>query len=324
MNETSFSKIAAIILIFAFVVGCNTNKNNKKNLDCQVLIKDIGLQSKNDSISYALGYVWALNLQKYLGMNTISYAFYQGVHDYFSHDTTIMGTNAANSYVQEKFEKIRSVKWPANDSSIRLCDIKIESGYDTFSFALGLAWSKGAYNIGIGKISPALIPGLFNSLKNDTSLFSNYNEANNYLMDYVDELRMARFNDIKVQNDKWLEENALREGIVTLPSGLQYKILQMGKGKKVEENDIIECYYTGKLIDGTVFENFNNQPYKFYQFAETKGVSEAVKLMKEGDKWELYLPYKLAYGSGGIYGKVPPFATVIVEIELLKSIKPNY
>lgn len=304
---------------FFFILRNNTDKDPR----CQVVIKDITLTNKTDTISYALGYVWAVNMSRYINLNDITYAFYNGVQNYINKDTALMGINAASEYLEGKQESIKTKKWPVNDSTKRLCDIELETEFDTFSYALGYAWCRGAYGIGISQISPAILNGLYSSFRNDTTMFKDYASANNYLMAYIDELRMQKYGDIKLLNEQWLKENSTKEGILTLSSGLQYKIIKHGKGKMVGENDIIECYYTGKLIDGTVYEYYGNNPYKFYQFATTLGVAEAVKLMREGDKWELYIPYYLAYGSGGINQKVPPFATIIVEIELLKAVAAN-
>jgi FKBP-type peptidyl-prolyl cis-trans isomerase len=314
---------AISLLVILLAIGAYFILKKETNEACNIEIKSIPVATKIDTVSYALGYAWAINMSKYGGLNNITYAFYNGVQDYIKGDTSFMGIYKASDYLKEKLDKIKLEKWPVNDSTMSLCDIEVESKFDTFSYALGFAWCRGAYGIGISQVSPALISGLLNTFKGDTSIFKNYVSANNYLLAYVDELRLAKFGDIKAKNDNWLAENAKKEGVITLPSGIQYKIIKSVKGnvKPINNNDIIECMYTGKLIDGSVYENYNNASYKFYLFAEIKGLSEVVQLMKPGEKWEIYLPYNLAYGSGGINEKVPPFSTVIIEFELLNITK---
>jgi FKBP-type peptidyl-prolyl cis-trans isomerase FklB len=240
-------------------------------------------------------------------------------------DSSVMGTFKANDYLESHRQDIKNDPlWPYNDSNIRVCDIPLKSKYDTVSYALGYAWCRGAYGIGISKVTPALIIGLSKGIKGDTTIFS-YQTADKYLRAYVEELRVVKFADIKKKNEQWLEANKKNPGIITLANGIQYKIIKSGKGKSPSNNDIVECNYIFKLIDGTILENSyeTQQPKKFYLFGVIKGLAEAVQLMKEGDKWEIYIPYNLAYGSGGTKGQIPPYGTVIYELELLKVSNNN-
>ena len=115
-------------------------------------------------------------------------------------------------------------------------------------------------------------------------------------------------------------------GVISLPSGLQYKIIKKGKGTKSPTlTDVLTCNYTGKLIDNSIFDSSskNTEPFKFYLTGVIKGWSEALQLMHTGDNWEIYVPYYLGYGSGGSKGKISPFATLIFEIELVSIEKPK-
>jgi FKBP-type peptidyl-prolyl cis-trans isomerase len=307
------------MLICLLAINC-TNPKAKTTVDCSLKVKDIALTDRTDTISYALGVVWGRGLGKYVGINKISLTFYNGVQDYIAKDTALMGIYKANYYLDKVQPEIQKEALTAQqDSTISLCDIHLKTKFDTISYALGFAWCRGAYGIGISKVSPALIPGLSKGIKGDTSLFS-YRTADRYLQNYIEELRLVKFADIKMKNEKWLKDNGSKPDVKTTADGLQYKVIKSGYGKSPSGNDIVECNYVFKLIDGSVLENsyMKQETKKFYLFAVCKGLSEAVQLMKEGDRWEVYLPYQLAYGSGGIQDQVPPFGTVIYEVELIK------
>ncbi len=120
--------------------------------------------------------------------------------------------------------------------------------------------------------------------------------------------------------EAFLVENKKKEGVTTLPSGLQYKILNSGTGKTPKETDKVSTHYRGTLIDGTEFDSSyqRGEPTSFPVNGVIKGWTEALQLMKEGDKWQLFVPANLGYGERGAGGKIGPNATLTFEIELLK------
>src|SRR5712675_1423938 len=124
----------------------------------------------------------------------------------------------------------------------------------------------------------------------------------------------------KEQGRAFLENNKKNEGITTTASGLQYKVLSQGTGKSPSSANNVTVHYTGKLIDGSVFDSSvqRGQPANFGVSQVIAGWTEALQLMKEGDKWMLYIPYQLAYGERGQGGQIPPYATLIFEVELIK------
>jgi FKBP-type peptidyl-prolyl cis-trans isomerase FklB len=121
----------------------------------------------------------------------------------------------------------------------------------------------------------------------------------------------------------FLAENAKREGVVTLPSGLQYEVITEGTGIKPSANDQVKCHYEGTLIDGTLFDSSvkRGQPAVFGVSQVIKGWVEALQLMPEGSKWKLYIPSELGYGSQQAGEMIPPYSTLIFEVELIKVIK---
>lgn len=122
----------------------------------------------------------------------------------------------------------------------------------------------------------------------------------------------------------FLEDNKTKEGVKVLPSGLQYKVIKEGTGKTPTADDRVKTHYQGTLIDGTEFDSSykRNQPVEFAVTGVIKGWTEALQLMKEGDKWELYVPANLAYDERGRPG-IPPNAVLIFQIELLEVVKQN-
>ncbi|HEY5916762.1 MAG TPA: FKBP-type peptidyl-prolyl cis-trans isomerase [Chryseolinea sp.] len=124
----------------------------------------------------------------------------------------------------------------------------------------------------------------------------------------------------KVDNAKFLEDNKKTEGIQITKSGLQYKVISAGKGSKSPlATDKVTVHYTGKLIDGTVFDSSSGRdPITFEVGGVIAGWTEALQLMHEGDKWMIYLPYDIAYGERGAGDQIPPYATLIFEVELIK------
>jgi FKBP-type peptidyl-prolyl cis-trans isomerase FklB len=124
----------------------------------------------------------------------------------------------------------------------------------------------------------------------------------------------------KVDGPAFLAENKKREGVKTLASGLQYKVLREGKGATPKLTDSVTTHYRGKLLDGTEFDSSyaRGEPANFPVKGVIPGWTEALQLMKEGDKWQLYVPANLAYGERGAGLDIPPNATLIFDIELLK------
>ena len=123
----------------------------------------------------------------------------------------------------------------------------------------------------------------------------------------------------KREGEAFLAENKIKEGVKTLPSGLQYKVIKAGSGKKPKATDTVVTHYKGTLLDGTEFDSSyrRNQPATFKVNGVIRGWTEALQLMEEGAKWILYVPSALAYGERGAGGQIGPNATLIFEVELV-------
>jgi FKBP-type peptidyl-prolyl cis-trans isomerase FklB len=128
----------------------------------------------------------------------------------------------------------------------------------------------------------------------------------------------------KQRGEAFLSENKKKEGVKALPSGLQYKVIKAGTGKKPKGNDTVTVHYRGTLIDGTEFDSSfrRGQPATFPVSGVIRGWTEAIQLMEEGAKWQLFIPPNLAYGERGAGGLIGPNATLIFEVELI-SVQEN-
>ena len=194
---------------------------------------------------------------------------------------------------------------------------------------------KAAYFAGIEigqQISNNMMKGLNYNLFGEDSTQSV--SLNNFLAGFVssvtgkdckltvaeaDSLAQVLFESIKEEGAKFLAENAKKEGVQTLPCGVQYKVLKEGDGPLPVDTNVVVVNYEGKLIDGTVFDasaNHGDQPAEFAVTRVIKGWTEALKAMPVGSEWEIYIPQDLAYGANG-QGNIPPFSTLIFKVELL-------
>lgn len=165
--------------------------------------------------------------------------------------------------------------------------------------------------------------GFIAALQKDTA---NYNmaKASEYFRSTMEAVHNKKAEAAKAEGAQWLAENAKKEGVVVLPSGLQYKVITAGTGEKPVATSEVEVKYEGKLIDGTVFDSSYKrtpQTTKFKANQVIKGWTEALCMMPVGSKWELYIPQDLAYGERQ-QGQIPAYSTLIFTVELV-SITPE-
>lgn len=133
----------------------------------------------------------------------------------------------------------------------------------------------------------------------------------------------ALLEEHKNQQSAYLDENAQKDGVTVTESGLQYKVLESGNGATPTRQDQVKVHYAGRLIDGTEFDSSyrRGESITFGVTQVIPGWTEALMLMKEGDKWEIALPYTIAYGEGGAGANIPPYATLVFDVELIEVLK---
>ena len=201
---------------------------------------------------------------------------------------------------------------------------------DKLSYALGMSMGHNFKGTGIKTLNSADFAAGVASVYDGVKPEMTFDEAKRIVNEYFAKLEAemqaeaAKQGEVNRKNgEAFLTENAKREGIEVTESGLQYEVLESGKGDSPKASDNVEVHYTGKLIDGTVFDSSVERgvPASFGVTQVIPGWVEALQLMHEGDKWRLYIPSDLAYGPNGAGGVIGPNMTLIFDVELLRVIK---
>lgn len=199
---------------------------------------------------------------------------------------------------------------------------------DKFSYALGLGIGQQLKQMGLkGTLVINDFAASITDVLEGNDLKVSHQEGQKIVNAFFQELeqkqnaaKAAAGKVAKEEGSKFLAENAKKDGIIVTKSGLQYEVLTEGTGKKPKATDTVRCHYEGRLLDGTVFDSSykRNTPADFGLQQVIAGWTEGVQLMAEGAKYRFYIPYMLAYGEGGAGASIPPFATLIFDVELIK------
>ena len=196
---------------------------------------------------------------------------------------------------------------------------------DKVSYGIGVDMASNFKQQGVEFNADILIQG-FKDQSSGKQLLMTEDDIRTVLNAYQNEIMQKRTQAMKVAaeenrkiGDAFLAENKNKEGVVTLPSGLQYKILKVGEGRKPTDADMVECHYRGVLVNGTEFDSTyrTGKPVAFKVTGVIPGWSEALKLMPVGSKWQLFIPPQLAYGERAAGRDIGPNATLIFELELI-------
>lgn len=198
---------------------------------------------------------------------------------------------------------------------VNLADPVIKVSYSMGTLMAGNIKSQGADSLN----AEAIAMGISHVLNNQQALVEQ-NEAMSLVQNYMQEAMMKKSVKAKSAGVAFLAANKTKEGVITTTSGLQYKVVASGSGKQPTATSRVTVHYTGQLIDGLVFDSSvkRGQPATFSLNGVIRGWTEALQLMKEGDKWMVYVPYELGYGERGSGAQIPPYSTLIFEIELIK------
>jgi len=175
-------------------------------------------------------------------------------------------------------------------------------------------------------MADVLYRGFTDAMLNDTTIFT-LQKAEDYFSARQKADKAARDEKLYGANReagiKFLEENAKNDSVITLPSGLQYKVLVKGSGAVPQSSDKVKVHYEGRLIDGKVFDSSyqRGEPSEFTPTQVIRGWTEALTMMPVGSKWQLYIPYELAYGERGAGADIKPYSMLIFDVELLEIVK---
>lgn len=207
--------------------------------------------------------------------------------------------------------------------------LELTTEKDKQSYAIGLSFGKNLHKDSIDVDPKIVMQGLIDAMADGKLLLTDeqirtvMTDLQNQVRQKQEEKRLAAVETNKKEGAAFLTANATKEGVVTLPSGLQYKVETAGTGPKLTAADSVVCNYSGKLLDGTEFDSSykRGEPATFPVSGVIKGWTEALQLMPVGSKWQLFIPADLAYGDRG-QGPIGPNSTLVFEVELM-SIAPK-
>ena len=195
----------------------------------------------------------------------------------------------------------------------------LDSELERVSYSLGV--TAGAYYLkqGFDSIDIDAFTAGFRGAVKETDLQISQEECNIVLQEFFNKANERQTDELKKVGEEFLAENSKREGVITLPSGLQYEVITEGTGAIPTLTDKVKTHYHGTLIDGTVFDSSvdRGEPISFPVNGVISGWTEALQLMKVGSKWRLFVPYDLAYGERGAGEQIGPYSALIFDVELL-------
>ncbi len=198
-------------------------------------------------------------------------------------------------------------------------DKNLGTEVDSVSYGIGVSIANNLKKDGLDQIDVDLLAQGLRDVFESKDLKISSEQSMSVIQNYVTKAQKLKQEASSEVGKKFLEENSKKEGVITLPSGLQYSIIKAGDGAKPTAEDQVTTHYTGTLIDGTVFDSSveRGEPVTFAVNGVIPGWTEALQLMPVGSKWKLFIPSELAYGERGAGGQIGPNETLIFEVELL-------
>jgi len=198
-------------------------------------------------------------------------------------------------------------------------EVAMENEIDTLSYSLGVNIGKNLKDQGFPEINVQALSAALNDVMTGVETKISEENATQALNNYFQKKQAVELTQNEAKGKQFLAENAKKDGVVTLPSGLQYTIIKEGTGAKPTAESTVTTHYHGTTVDGDVFDSSveRGEPAQFPVNGVIKGWTEALQLMPTGSKWKLFVPSELAYGSRGAGPKIGPNSTLIFEVELI-------
>ena len=193
------------------------------------------------------------------------------------------------------------------------------SKMDSLSYSIGILMGQNLKQQGFEDIDPISMADAINDVMKGNEAKVPLEEAQALVNNFAKAKAEEKSAAARGSGDKFLIENGARPEVKTTATGLQYEVLATGEGATPGLTDKVRVHYHGMLVDGTVFDSSvdRGEPISFPVNGVIAGWTEALQLMKEGDKWKLFIPYNLAYGERGAGAQIPPYAALVFEVELL-------
>ena len=289
-----------VILALALVVSAsfNTTEAKKKKKDQKTAETEVKapvvLNDSRDSVSYAAGVSLTNGLLSYLQQSGIKA---EQMGDF------LQGFKEAIASKDDDQQKARRMGMQIADQVVnRMLPGILKDFTDTPDSI----------------VEDLLFRGFTDAVENDTTVMLQ-KQAETFFREKSESNKQMKIEKQIAVGKQFLAENALKEGVITLPSGLQYIILKQGDGEVPQKEDKVKVHYEGRLIDGTVFDassKHGTEPATFQPTQVIKGWTEALTMMPVGSKWRLFIPQDLAYGARAA-GQIPPYSTLIFDVELV-------
>lgn len=193
---------------------------------------------------------------------------------------------------------------------------------EQLSYALGMVIGQNLKDMGIAQFDDEKFTTAVRHILTDAKPEMTMAEAHQQVAAYLQAKEAEKGKVAREAGEHFLAENAKKEGVVVLPSGLQYQVLTAAEGRKPAATDQVKCHYEGRLTDGTVFDSSyrRGEPATFPLNGVIAGWTEGLQLMGEGSKFRFFIPYHLAYGERGAGASIPPYAALVFDVELLEVI----
>ena len=194
---------------------------------------------------------------------------------------------------------------------------------EKLSYALGMVIGHNLKGMGVKGLDAAQFAQAAAAVIDGAATTLTDAEAQQLVSDFVQRQQAEAGKAVREDGERFLAENAKKEGVTVLPSGLQYTVIKEGNGSKPKATDKVKCHYEGTLPNGTVFDSSyrRGEPAVFPLNGVIAGWTEGVQLMAEGAKYRFFIPYHLAYGERGAGQAIPPYAALVFDVELIEVVK---